>query len=156
VPGLLLGVEYTRLNPFVYSHRTIVNSYSHWNLPLGPALPPNSDEWLFRADYDFTNRLSVTVSAKFQRMGENTFDAQGLMAYNAGADILQGDGDMKHPNVFLEGRRVNTTLGYLGLMWQPIRQYFLDVKYFYRSLKYLSGNRVQVDSNLWVTVRVDY
>jgi hypothetical protein len=151
-----VDVEYTRLDPFVYSHRTVVNSYSNWNLPLGPALNPNSDEWLFRVDYDFTNRLSATASAKFQRAGENTLDAKGLMAYNAGADILRGDGDIVHPNVFLEGRRVNTMYGYLGLTWQPIRQYFVDVKYFYRSFHYPSENRKLADSILWVTVRVDY
>jgi hypothetical protein len=156
VPNLSLTTEYTRINPFVYSHRSIANSYSHLDLPLGPLLQPNSDEWLFGLDLNLTHRLSVSGQVRFQRTGENILNSHGFVIYNAGSDILRGDGDGLHANVFLEGRRVNTTLLSLMLEWQPIKQYFLEIQYFYRSFDYLSEGRALSDSILWTTIRLDY
>jgi hypothetical protein len=156
IPNLSLTTEYTRINPFVYSHRSIANSYSHLDLPLGPLLRPNSDEWLFGLDLDLTYRLSVGGQIRFQRTGENILDSYGFVINNAGSDVLRGDGDGLHANVFLEGRRVNTTLLSLMLEWQPIKQYFLEIQYFYRSFDFLSEERSLSDSILWTTLRLDY
>jgi hypothetical protein len=156
VPNLSLTTEYTRINPFVYSHRSIANSYSHLDLPLGPLLQPNSDELLFGLDFDLTYHLSVGGQIRFQRTGENILDSYGFVINNAGSDVLRGDGDGLHANVFLEGRRVNTTLLSLMLEWQPIKQYFLEIQYFYRSFDFLSEERSLSDSILWTTLRLDY
>ena len=154
--NLLLSVEYTRIGPFVETHRTIINSFTHWNLPLGDALQPNSDEWAVEASYDVTSRLGFKGKVQFQRTGENIVDQEGRMIFNAGSDFLRGDGDVDHPNVFLEGRRVNRTLGSVELTWQPVRQYFIDLQYFYRSFRYPAESRDLSDSMVWATIRVDY
>ncbi|HXX64046.1 MAG TPA: capsule assembly Wzi family protein [Bacteroidota bacterium] len=154
--NLLLSLEYTRIGPFVETHRTIVNSYTNWGLPLGDHLQPNSDEWGFGADYDITPRLTVHGRLQLQRTGENILDASGYMVYNAGSDLLRGDGDLVHPNIFLEGRRVNRTLGNMQLIWQPIRQYFIELQYFYRSLRYPADALTLHDSVYWTTFRFDY
>lgn len=156
VKNLLLSVEYTRTGPFVGSHRTIVNSYTHWNLPLGQALQPNSDEWMVGADYDASARLSIAASMRIQRTGLNILDQSGQIVFNAGSNLLHGEGDFVHPNVFLEGRRVNTVLCSVGLTWQPIWQYFVKVQYFHRSFNYLTEGRRLTDSYVWATVGVDY
>ncbi|MGA9119397.1 MAG: capsule assembly Wzi family protein, partial [Bacteroidota bacterium] len=77
LPTLVLTTEYTRINPFVLTHWTNFNSYTNWGLSLGPSLPPNSDEWLFQAEYAITHRLSVRANVRFQRSGENILDANG-------------------------------------------------------------------------------
>ena len=154
--NLILSLEYTRIGPFVETHRTIFNSFTHWNLPLGDALQPNSDEWTVEAGYDVTSRLSIRGKLQFQRTGENIVDQSGGMVFNAGSDFLRGDGDITHPNVFLEGNRVNRTLGTFELTWQPIRQYFIELQYFTRSFRYLAEGRNLSDSILWATLRVDY
>jgi hypothetical protein len=156
IPNLSLTTEYTRINPFVYSHRSITNSYSHLDLPLGPLLQPNSDEWLLGLDFDLTYRLSLSGQVRFQRTGRNILGSNGVVVYNAGSNILRGDGDRLHPNTFLEGRRVNTTLLSLLLQWQPIKQYFVEIQYFYRSFDFLSEGRSLSDSILWTTLRLDY
>lgn len=156
IANLSLYTEYTRINPFVYSHRSIANSYTHKDLPLGHPLQPNSDEWLFGFDFDLTYRLSLSGQIRFQRAGQNIVDFRGRMVYNVGGDILRGDGDMVNPHVFLDGRRVNHRLVTLGLEWQPIKQYFIEIKYFHRSFDFLKENRKLSDSILWTTVRVDY
>ncbi|MEK6571346.1 MAG: capsule assembly Wzi family protein, partial [Bacteroidota bacterium] len=117
VPNLSLTSEYTRINPFVYSHRSVANSYSHRDSPLGPLLQPNSDEWLFGFDVDLTYRLTLSGQIRFQRTGENIVNSRGVLIYNAGSDILRGDGDFVHPNLFLEGRRVDRSLVSLMLQW---------------------------------------
>jgi len=156
VNNLLLSVEYTRIGPFVGAHREIVSTYTNWGLPLGQELQPNSDEWMILTEYDITSRLSLSGKFQFQRTGENIIDAAGNIVFNAGSDLLNGEGDFDHPNVFLQGLRINRFLATIGVTWQPIRQYFVDVKYFYRSFHYPSENRKLADSILWVTVRVDY
>ncbi len=156
VSNLTLFTEYTRINPFVYSHRSIANSYTHKDLSLGHSLQPNSDEWLLGFDFDITYRLGINGQVRFQRSGENIVDSRGGMIYNAGGNILRGDGDHLHANVFLDGRRVNRTLATLSLEWQPIKQYFLEIKYFHRSFDFVKEARTLNDSILWTTVRVDY
>jgi hypothetical protein len=154
--NLSLTTEYTRINPFVYSNRTVGNSYSHEDLPLGPLLQPNSDEWLFGFDLDITYRISLSGQIRLQHTGENIVDSRGALIYNAGSDILRGYGDFAHPNIFLEGERVNRTLVSVMIQWQPIKQYFLEIQYFSRSFKFLSNGRNLSDSILWTTIRLDY
>ena len=153
---LVLSLEYTRIGPFVETHRTIVNSFTNWNLPLGDALQPNSDEWLAAADYDVASRLSLSARAHFQRTGENITDSTGRLVFNAGSNFLNGSGDVVHPNVFLEGRRINRVLGSILITWQPVLQYFIQVQYFSRSFSFPSEHRTLRDSMVWVTFRVDY
>ena len=156
LPNLTLTVEYTRINPFVYSHRSIANSYTHLDLPLGPLLQPNSDEWLFGLDLDLTRRLTVSGQIRFQRAGENIVNSNGIVIYNAGSDVLRGEGDFVHPNVFLEGQRTNRTLTSLMLQWQPVKQYYVEIQYFSRLFDFLSGGRKLLDSIVWTTLRLDY
>jgi hypothetical protein len=156
IPNLSLTSEYTRINPFVYSNRTIANSYTNASLPLGVLLQPNSDEWLLGLDFDVTYRISLSSQIRFQRLGENIVGSTSVLLYNAGSDILRGDGDFVHPNVFLEGERVNRTLVSVIVRWQPIKQYSVEIQYFYRSFDFLSEGRRLSDSILWTTFRLDY
>jgi hypothetical protein len=156
LPNLTLTAEYTRINPFVYSHRSVANGYTHLDLPLGPLLQPNSDEWLLGFDFDLTYRLTVGGQIRFQHTGENIRSSSGMLIYNAGSDILRGDGDFVHPNVFLEGQRVNRTLTSFKVQWEPIKQYYVEIQYFSRLFDYLSGGRRLLDSIVWTTLRLDY
>jgi len=156
VSNLVLDAEYTRIGPFVETHRTLVNSFTHWEQPLGHALQPNSDEVMVRADYDITGRLTAKVNLRFQRTGENLLDSKGRIVYNVGSDFLRGDGDIIHPNVFLEGNRVNRTLSAIELRWQPIWQYVVDLQIFHNRYHYLSPDRTLSDTMVWCTVQVDF
>lgn len=40
-----LRVEYTRVEPFVYTHTDSANVFEHYNVCLGSPLQPNSDQW---------------------------------------------------------------------------------------------------------------
>lgn len=156
VPNLTLNAEYSRIGPFVTSHWTNASSYTNWSLPLSEALQPNSDEWLFSAGYDITNRLFVSGQVKLQQSGENIVDSEGHIVFDAGSDILHGEGHLLHPNLFLQGRRVDRTLASFLVSYQPIRQYFVELKYFFNNERFIESGRSLVDSVVWLTVRVDY
>jgi len=156
IPTLVLTGEYTRINPFVLTHWTNYNSYTNWGLSLGPSVPPNTDEWLFQAEYAFSSRVSVRGSVRFQRSGESIFDANGNLIYDAGNDILLGQDHLVHPNVFLEGRRVNRTMGILHFDWQPLRQYFVKAELMVRSMRYPADGTSFVDGWFWLSLGVDY
>ena len=155
VDNLGLSLEYTRIGPFVGAHREIVSTYTNWGLPLGQDLQPNSDEWGLLAEWSLSSRIRFSGRMQIQRTGQNVVDASGNIVFNAGSDLLNGEGDFDHPNVFLQGLRVNRILGTLAVSWQPVRQYFLDVTYYYRHFQYPSLSRSLHDHLLWTTVSVD-
>lgn len=157
LPGLLVSAEYSRINPFVGSHWANQNSYTNWNLPLGEALSPNSDEWRFRADYAVASRLLFSGQLHFQRTGESIVDpVTGRIVFDSGSNILHGENHLTHPNYFLQGNLVNRTLASFTATWQPIRQYFLELKLFTQSSRRPDQGTEQNLVSAWGTVRVEY
>jgi hypothetical protein len=157
LPGLLLSGEYSRINPFVETHWTNANSYTTWNLPLGEQLQPNSDAWRFRADYAVSSRLLLSGQIQFQRTGENIVDpVTGKVIFDAGSDFLHGENHLVHVNYFLQGNLVKRTLFSFNATWQPIRQYFLDLKVFANSIQRPAQGTEENPVSVWATVRVDY
>jgi hypothetical protein len=157
IQNLNLALEYTRLDPFVYSHRSNKSTYTNWDMSLGHALPPNSDEIALKLHYDVTNRIKFDFTYQFQRSGEGIlFDSTGKLKINYGGNINRGDGDyFITKNIFLNGNRVNRNLFTFNFIFEPIKQYFIEFKYQLRAynLKYL--NKQTNDNLYWTTLRVD-
>ncbi len=155
LPNLSFAYEFTRLDPFVYSHKKINNSVAHWDLPLGHGLNPNSDEHAFKLAFDFGSRVSAGITFKLQRSGENYSDSLGNFK-NVGSNILIGSGDFVTQNVFLNGLRVDRTIIIAELVLQPIKQYYLFLKYQYRNQNYVASSKKVSDSILFGGLRIDY
>ena len=147
--------EYTRIDPFVYAHREINNSYSNWNLPLGHSLNPNSDEHAFRLSYQFGSRVKLAVTYKMQRTGENYTDSLGNFI-NVGSDILDGSRDFVRKNSFLDGTRINRNVIIAELEFEPIKQYFITLKYQRRNYELVKTGSTYGESIFWGSFRVDY
>ena len=154
--GLLLSLEYTRIGPFVQSHWTRVNSYTHWEQPLGHGLQPNSDDWTLEARLNISARLRVVSKVQFQRTGENIRDADGRIVYDAGSDVLHGESALLHPNVFLDGLSVKRMIGAVTVSWQPIWQYILDIAFYANVTNVPAQDLHLTDLMLWTTLRVEY
>ncbi len=133
--GIQLAAEYVRLGPFVFSHRTIVNSWTHLNRPLGYPIQPNSDRWAFQIRSWLAPRIALTLNADYTRHGENVLSSDGSLIDNVGGDILRGDGDMRSPNRFLRGRRSFQRHVRLQLEaeWIPNFVSFLTLGYLHRT-----------------------
>jgi capsule assembly protein Wzi len=156
VSNLGFTYEYTRVNPFVYSHRDYNNSYAHWGLPLGAALNPNSDEHAVKVTYDFGSRLNISVAYKHQRSGENLLDSNGNIVINYGSNILDGRNDYAQENIFLNGIRINRNIITAEISWQPIRQYYFILRFMKRSFDYVDNGRTLSDNIFQGILRVDY
>ena len=157
IPNLTFSLEYTRLNPFVYTHRTNKNQYTNWGLSLGHALPPNSDEIAAKLKVDITSRIILDLLYQYQRSGDGfEYDTFGNVIINYGGTLSRGDLDNKLNSLFLQGHRINRSIFTLNLTFQPVRQYFLALKYQYKlsDSKYL-GKTFQ-DSYFFLTVGIDY
>ena len=157
IANLTTSVEYTRLDPFVYSHRSNESTYTHWGVGLGHQLPPNSDEIALLLNYDFSSRLSGWLKYQFQRSGEGIIlDANGNLVRNYGGDINRGDGDFAFTNTFLMGNRVNRNILTLHLHLDPVRQYYIDFEYSAHIINAMYLNTNYTDKYLYLTLSTDF
>lgn len=69
IPYLSLGVEYTRVNPFVYSNFIPAENYSNHNYALGDWMGNNFDRWIVIAKYHPIPKLNVQAHYQYSRKG---------------------------------------------------------------------------------------
>jgi hypothetical protein len=157
LPGMSFSMEYTKIDPFTYTHRTNKSQYTNAFFPLGPLLPPNGDEISVKVIYNATNRLRLDFLYRHQRSAEGLeFDSTGKLTRNYGGYIWRGDGDFLHYNEFLGGNRVNRDILTFNLRFEPIRQYFFEFKYQYEYQNLLYLNKKVKDHIFFLTFRLDY
>jgi hypothetical protein len=80
LPNLDLGVEYARLRPFLYSHRSLATAFVHQGDVLGHPAGPNASDLSAWARYRPTPRVTAALDVAYTRRGRNP-DGQ-----NFGAD----------------------------------------------------------------------
>ena len=156
IPNLTGALEYTRLNPFVYTHQSNKSEYTNWTLPLGHDLPPNSDEIALKLSYDVTHRLNLSLLYQKQRSANGIIIRNDTLIMNYGGNIERGDWAKGQDAIFLDGDRINRDIVTAQLTWQPIRQYFLEIKYVYEFQDLIYMSRKIKDHYGWLTLRVDY
>lgn len=115
----LVSMEYARITPFTFSHRSMNASYTHLGAPVGYDMQPNSDRLALQVRQWFTPRTFVRIDLDFTRHGENLLDSTGHIIMgedprfpgsgvmtpigNVGGDVFRGDGDFLQGNRFLRG-----------------------------------------------------
>lgn len=118
-------LEYTRIEPYVYSNRIAGNDYSHSGVGLGHRLPPNSDEVAGQIRLRFSERLRTRLLYSYQRHGQNLVAGDSVIV-NVGGSFSQGhrDGDNETAR-FLEGAR--QTIQRVGVRadYEPVTDLFL-------------------------------
>ncbi|MDD5362929.1 MAG: capsule assembly Wzi family protein [Ignavibacteria bacterium] len=156
IPNLTATLEYTKLSPFIYTHRTNKSQYTNWTLPLGHKLPPNSDEIAFKLSTNIYNRLKVDLTLQHQRSANRIIMSGDTLIANYGGNINRGDGDIVRDNLFLEGDRVDRDIAILGVVWQPVRQFFIDLSYQFIYYNLLYNSTKYKDNYFSGTIRVDF
>ncbi len=63
--------EYTRIEPYVYTHQDSVNVYEHYNFGLGHFLEPNSDGLFLQTEHHFSLALATTIAFSSIRHGRS-------------------------------------------------------------------------------------
>ncbi|MBD3289673.1 hypothetical protein GF337_12780 [candidate division KSB1 bacterium] len=62
--------EYTRIEPYVYTHYKDINIYRNYNQPIGHWLGPNADDLYLDIGYLISRDLQCSISAERIRQGE--------------------------------------------------------------------------------------
>lgn len=130
----LAWVEYTRAEPFMYTHRfqldgIYYNSYTHNGFGLGHPIGPNADRWAVGLRAWLPHRLRAELTARYDRRGENYVDPETGELVNVGGDVLDGrlppfDAFTKR---FLAGERFEGPGLEFRLTWEPVRDVGLAV-----------------------------
>jgi hypothetical protein len=156
IPSMTASVEYTRLAPFVYSHRTNKSQYTNWALPLGHNLSPNSDEIAVKLSSYIYSRLNLEFTYQHQRTANRIIMYGDSLIENYGGNINRGDGDVVRKNTFLSGDRTDKDIFTFDFIWQPLRQYFLEIKYQYKISNLLFVSKKYKDAYFFLTARIDF
>ncbi len=72
VRGLDLRVEYARLRPYLYSHRTTSNAFVHSGDGLGHPAGPNASDLTLSTRYRPTSNLTASLDAAYTVRGRDT------------------------------------------------------------------------------------
>ena len=156
VPNLTASLEYTRLDPFVYTHRTNKSNYTNWGLPLGHDLSPNSDEIAIKLDYNVTSRLKVNLLYQHQRTANGYIIRNDSLIINYGGNIERGDGDIQSTHKFLEGNRIDRDIITFGARWEPVKQLYVDLKAVKWMTDKIFNNTKLDDTYFFVTLSTDF
>lgn len=109
VQGMEVGVEYLRLEPFVYSHFFPINRYSTWTSSLGASLPPNSDRLEGTLLFRRSRVLTFTAQVGYNRHGRIGGEVEETQAPGGAGKVHFLDGD---PQDWWSWR--------LSARWEPI------------------------------------
>ena len=154
LPTLTAAVEYTRIDPFVFAHATYKSQYTNWAMPLGHAMPPNSDQIAVKFIYYPYYRLKLDLAYIHQRHAEGIIkDSNGKIIKNYGGYINLGGGVR---GTFLDGNRINTDMITFNAVWEPVRQYFLEARFVYKFQDLIYANRKVEDGWGFLTLKVDF
>jgi hypothetical protein len=125
---VLSWIEYTRIEPFVYTHRfeldgSFYNSYVHNGFGLGHPIGPNADQWALGVRGWLPGRVRGEVVGRYVRRGENYVDPETGELVNVGGDVRDG----RQPpfseltKQFLGGDRFEGPGVRTRVSWEPIR-----------------------------------
>ncbi len=157
LPSLDMTAEYTRLDPYVYSHVSNKSTYTNWGLPLGNHLEPNSDEIAVKLNYDISNRVNFNLLYQYQRSANGiVYDSTGRVLVNYGGNINNATGYSYSNPEFLLGNRINRNIITANVTWQFIRQFFLEAKYVQRFIDNIYQSKTFNDKYFFATLRIDY
>lgn len=153
--GLLLWSEYTRIDPFTYSHPYDLTSHTDKGIGLGSQIGPNADRTEIGAKLWATGRSFLSFSYSYNRKGLDRFDINNNRIFLAGAspndDRLSG---IPRSNLFLDGD-LHQWHRFLGeIEWEFKRNYV--VKLHYEQRKMIDGDQLRNLSIFWTDLVIGF
>ncbi len=126
-----LQIEYSRIEPYTYTHRFNNISYTSLDLPLATEQPPNSFRVSFKLDYETSPNFNINLLYSFTKHGSNYFYNNKFV--NVGGDINSGfdannDSELLH---FLAGKTETIHDFELNIVYEILRNIKLNSKIDY-------------------------
>ena len=156
VPELDAIVEYTRINPYVYSNREAGNDYTHDNISLGHHLDPNSDEWFSQLRYRLSSNVRLGLTFAAERHGRNVVLGD-VVVRNVGGSALQGHRDFDSETVvFLDGDLETKNRLQMRIDYEPVTNIFFAGLVELRRRHDVTGGVVQRDILSSFQIKIEY
>ncbi|MFA7326323.1 MAG: hypothetical protein WC121_06635 [Candidatus Kapaibacterium sp.] len=139
-----VGIEYSRVEPYTYSHFNGLNSYTNDKGLLGSIIKPNSDYIGFMINYWISNKYPISFRYINTRHGENVFENNELVGNVGGDENQSRRPDDKLTGIeFLDGNLIKTSIFELSVGLELIRNLNLKAMYSYET-KVESNNYFRV------------
>jgi len=153
-----LVLEYTRIEPFVFSHdRSREGDFGSLGVLLGPRIGPNADSWFGRIDVLPEWNLILSFAVALERRGENVVDATGVLIRNVGGDFLQPHRATDSPTKkFLDGIVFNTTRVRFTGSWEAAHQLWVEGVYEFTREKNRATAASTTDHLFGCSVRMEW
>lgn len=140
-----IGLEYTRIEPYMFTHFNVQNNRTNDGYLFGTYLYPNSDETALQFRWFWGNRYPFILSIIYQRHGNNIYDENGNLVRNVGGDPfyvrLPKDSETV---IFLDGDRSNSLSFSLNFGFEIIRGFNIQSLYMLRLINDIPENIFKV------------
>lgn len=135
-------IEYTRIEPYFYTHRIPYNNFSSLGYGLSSINEPNTENFTLKIDYSFSDIISFNFMYVYNKHGENVYDENGNLIKNVGGNLKYGYrvGDSEHVN-FMDGKVETKNIITFGVVYEFVRNYFATFSGSYIKNSGLINNR---------------
>jgi|WetSurMetagenome_2_1015567.scaffolds.fasta_scaffold72834_2 hypothetical protein len=149
-------IEYTRIEPYVYSNRLAGNDYSNSGVGLGHRLQPNSDEILAELRFRVSATLRTRLHYAVQRHGQNVTMGDSLIR-NVGGALTQGHRNSDSETApFLDGELIETHRVGIRAEYEPVTDLFLTGVADWMNAHDVAVGTSRRDLALSIAVRIEY
>jgi hypothetical protein len=158
ISNVNLVVEYTRVEPYVFSHgRSRDDSYTSLGAMLGTNVGPNGDSWVVRTEYLPVRNLVLSMRVIKGRHGMNILDKDGRVLVNVGGDVLfpHRDGVDSDTKEFLSGIRYDQMKLDFSAQWEIINQCWVEARYQYNRVENKSTSAIAKNSFYGMHIRLE-
>jgi len=138
-------VEWTRVEPYTYSHFDAQNAFTTSGSLLGSQIGPNSIRYWGKIRWNPTEKLSLELETSLVQRGENIEDSTGYPVQNYGSDFehsINNNEDKEKVYHILDGRRVDIFSVSALIQYEPWRGLQLFVRGTKRGVNYLQGTPI--------------
>jgi hypothetical protein len=155
IENLDLLLEYTRIDPYTYTHRVEGNNYTNNIYPIGPNLQPNSDKISISPIYYFSNRLNINLVYSYIRHGSNIKDENNAVIRNVGGDLNFGHRSIDSEEAeFLDGDLEKINDFRISVSFEPLKDIFFLAQYEY--IKTVNDRSSLSDNFLSIKLKLNY
>ena len=134
-------IEYTRIEPYVYTHKDSVNTYQNYDQSIGHWLGPDSDDLYIGFNWLMNRDLKVTLSGERIRRGQGDIDTPHAIE----------DGIRKE---FLGSNHQNSWSYGLNIRDQLFRDVFLSFSYHYINTRNLNTESGRSSSDSYASMNL--
>lgn len=122
-----LHCEYTRIEPYVFTHRLNRNNFTNHGFNLSNDIEPNSELFFAKINYRFNYRINISLDYTYIRHGANPVDKNGNIVKNVGGDINLGhrvfDSSIAS---FLEGAKEQFRKFSFSFICEPVNEFIIS------------------------------